>query len=363
MAAGQLGLRGSSSNGGSNSSRPALTKLWLDEQQLSTDVLGSGATGQVVLGTYAGRPVAAKVVELADAFAATKRSLLREAEVVLQVSGECRHTCQYKGAVIKANKYASSLARVIADDGEAPSSLPLPCMLRYGAQALAALHELHEQGIVMLDLKPQNLLLDEGLDELVAADFGLSRVLSQTQHQVDESGNPQPLTPAVDLWAWACTVLHMATGSAPFANLRESQIVMHVGVSKRPPAIPGSLPEPLRQLLAKCLTVEASQRPSAKEALQAVSSRLVELLESDDTAVQQAAAYALGALAAASMGNSASIMAVPNVFKRLVALLSSSSAAVQQAAAGAIGALAAGSTHSNERLKAVPGVISKLVHF
>jgi serine/threonine protein kinase len=52
--------------------------------------------------------------------------------------------------------------------------------MHYGAQALAALVELHSQGVVMMDLKPQNLLLDEALDELVVTDFGLSKVVSHT---------------------------------------------------------------------------------------------------------------------------------------------------------------------------------------
>jgi serine/threonine-protein kinase len=77
-------------------------------------------------------------------------------------------------------RYSKSLARVIADDGAAPNGLPLPRILRYGTQTLAALHELHSQSVVLMDLKPQNLLLEEALDELVVTDFGLSKVVSHT---------------------------------------------------------------------------------------------------------------------------------------------------------------------------------------
>jgi serine/threonine protein kinase len=69
---------------------------------------------------------------------------------------------------------------VIADDGAAPNGLPLHRILRYGGQALAALHELRSSNIVMMDLKPQNLLLEADLDELVVTDFGLSRSVSHT---------------------------------------------------------------------------------------------------------------------------------------------------------------------------------------
>lgn len=58
--------------------------------------------------------------------------------------------------------------------------LPIAQLLRYGGQILSALVELHSQGVVMADLKPQNLLLDDDLDELVVTDFGLSRIVSHT---------------------------------------------------------------------------------------------------------------------------------------------------------------------------------------
>jgi serine/threonine-protein kinase len=52
--------------------------------------------------------------------------------------------------------------------------------MRYATQSLGALHELHSLGVVMADLKPQNLLLDADLDELVVTDFGISKILSDT---------------------------------------------------------------------------------------------------------------------------------------------------------------------------------------
>jgi serine/threonine protein kinase len=61
-------------------------------------------------------------------------------------------------------------------------------------------------------------------------------------------------------------MVHMATGSPPFPGLRDHQIIMHVGLQKRSPAIPSSLPEPLQQLLSKCLAVDPEQRPSALDA-------------------------------------------------------------------------------------------------
>lgn len=86
------------------------------------------------------------------------------------------------------------------------------------------------------------------------------------------TGNPtpgsHPLTPAADMWAWACTVIHMATGAPPFANLGQMQVCNVVGMQQRSPPVPTHLPVELQGLLQHCLQVDRSLRPTAKEALQ-----------------------------------------------------------------------------------------------
>ncbi|WIA40176.1 hypothetical protein OEZ86_013570 [Tetradesmus obliquus] len=283
------------------------SSLFVDERELAlTDKeLGSGATGRVVEATFRGRPVAVKVVDLSDALPAVCAALQREASVVLAVSGECRHACQYKGATLKGSKfclimkrYSKSLARVTAEAG----GLPLPQLLRYGAQigsccagGAAWPRQWQEQRVVLGDLKPQNLLLDDDLDKLTETDFGLSRIVSHTvggyrpsqsaagtpnymcpeQYDIDAEGNPTMVTPAIDLWAWACCMSHMATCLVPFGRLNPQQIMMHVGVQRTAPPVPAELPGPLQQLMQQCLAVSPSQRPSAKQALQALRVRSI----------------------------------------------------------------------------------------
>jgi len=55
--------------------------------------------------------VAVKVVDLADAPAAARQALQQETRVLLQLSGECRHTCQCKGVAIKKNKFCLVMKR------------------------------------------------------------------------------------------------------------------------------------------------------------------------------------------------------------------------------------------------------------
>ncbi len=49
-------------------------------------------------------------------------------------------------------------------------------MRSYSSDILAGLQELHEAGILMLDLKPHNVLLTAG-GRAVLTDFGLARAL------------------------------------------------------------------------------------------------------------------------------------------------------------------------------------------
>jgi hypothetical protein len=48
------------------------------------------------------------------------------------------------------------------------------------------------------------------------------------QYEIDLEGNPAVVTTAIDVWAWACCMIHMATGMVPFAKLIPQQIMMQV---------------------------------------------------------------------------------------------------------------------------------------
>lgn len=62
--------------------------------------------------------------------------------------------------LVAARRYSKSLAELLAEEAPPPGGLPLPRLLRYAAQTLGALHELHSLDVVMADLKRQNLLVD-----------------------------------------------------------------------------------------------------------------------------------------------------------------------------------------------------------
>ena len=90
--------------------------------------------------------------------------------------------------------------------------------------------------------------------------------------QVDaEFGSRGPHT---DVWGFATTMLHLATGQLPYAGLTQVQMLTAM-LKQRPPAVLDTLPAWLRQLFRQCLMFDMAQRPLVSQLLQVSSSNLV----------------------------------------------------------------------------------------
>ncbi len=139
-------------------------------------------------------------------------------------------------------------------------------LLPYLEGAAAALQYAHEHGIIHLDVKPANLLLD-GEDRLLLADFGVSALLEGYTHASLHGYVGTPLYTAPEQWleqpraasdqyALAVTCYQLLTGRAPFTGNLYS--IMHGHISTPPPPlrqfqplIPSEVEEVILQALAK----------------------------------------------------------------------------------------------------------------
>ena len=70
-----------------------------------------------------------------------------------------------------------------------------------------------------------------------------------------------------DVWGFATTVLHLATGQLPYQGLTSHQMLTAM-IKRRPPAVPATLPEWMRHLLESCLSFDIAGRPSVADLLQ-----------------------------------------------------------------------------------------------
>jgi serine/threonine protein kinase len=198
-----------------------------------TAVLGRGGMGVVLKAWDAAlnRPVAIKVLvpHYASNGAARKR-FAREAQAAAAVVHEhvvpIHGVDSWKGIPYLVMAYVAghSLQERIDRDGP----LGVKEVLRIGMQAASGLAAAHAQGLVHRDVKPANILLENGVERVRLTDFGLARAVddaSVTQSGV-VAGTPPYMAPEqacggpvdhrADLFSLGSTLYAMCTGHAPF---------------------------------------------------------------------------------------------------------------------------------------------------
>ena len=131
-----------------------------------------------------------------------------------------------------------------------------------GRQLASVLGYLHRQGWVHLDVKPDNVVVQEGRAVLI--DLGLATRPGRIERGMGTDGYAAPeqdaggtVSPATDVWGLAATLVECVTGAAP----------------GRQPDL-ARVPKSLRPLVAACLQADAAQRPT----LDRLGRRLDELL-------------------------------------------------------------------------------------
>ncbi|CAI7974946.1 eukaryotic-like serine/threonine-protein kinase [Frankia sp. Hr75.2] len=241
---------------------------------LLTHRIGAGGMGTVYYGTLdgpAGRPAAVKVIraEYADdpEFRARFR---REIEVVSRVAGAC--TARVLAAdpdgdpPYLATEYLAgpNLAEYVRQHGPLVGET-----LRTLAVGLAeALVAIHDAGVVHRDLKPSNVLLTREGPRVV--DFGIAQAADTVSLTGAGSsvGSPAYMSPeqirgggsdpAMDVFAWGCTVAYAATGRSPFGGGPADAVLFRV---RHDPANLDGVPGRLYALLARSLAKNAKARP------------------------------------------------------------------------------------------------------
>ena len=170
----------------------------------------------------------------------------------------------------------ASLDVLLKRDGPIPS-LRAAQLLRAIAEAVDYAHRL---GVLHLDLKPANVLLDEnGVPHV--ADFGLARRLDSAlaapedevsgtpSYMAPEQASPRTarISPATDIWGLGAILYELVTGQPPFLGKSPHETLRLV--------VEGSLPAPrkmvptlsrdLEAIIFKCMARDATERyPTAR---------------------------------------------------------------------------------------------------
>lgn len=111
---------------------------------------------------------------------------------------------------------------------EQDKSLTEVAIKAFGKDILAGLRYLHERGIIFVDLRPSNLLLNE-YSVVKLADFGQARRIVDLTPTESKRGTPYYMAPELfqdgsvysyysDFWAFGCVLYEMAAGHPPFVS-------------------------------------------------------------------------------------------------------------------------------------------------
>jgi len=175
----------------------------------------------------------------------------------------------------------------------------------------------HARGILHRDLKPQNIMLRDGVPKI--SDWGLSKVMTQSRtttvsggftahYAAPEQITNKPKDERTDIWQLGVILYELVTGTLPFTG--ESMVEIGMAIATKMPEQPGAVhpdAQPLDTIILKCLEKNPEQRYQSVIDLQKALAAYLKmnyaesLKESVQTNDLQRSAYYCGDLVLISM--------------------------------------------------------------
>ena len=169
-------------------------------------------------------------------------------------------------------------------------NIPLPekTAVHYIRQIGAALQVVHKNNLLHRDIKPDNIILRRGTQEVVLIDFGIARefnngvkqthtgMVSEGYSPIEQYLSHATRTPATDIYGLAATLYALLTGTIPLPALLRDREKMPAPLELQP-----HLSAAVNQAVMRGMAVEAKFRP------QTVNDWLNLLPTSEDSYVPQ----------------------------------------------------------------------------
>lgn len=171
-----------------------------------------------------------------------------------------------------------SLHEILQQEGPLPLSRVLAISTQVG-QALAYAHA-QQPPVIHRDIKPHNIMLEDGTGRAVVLDFGIAKLLDQQQTQYTRTGvfigtlaygAPEQLRGGIsldgraDLFSLGLVMYEMVTGHKFFAGLSQEEIIgkQLFEHGEYSPAFEQPVPKAFRRLVTKAIAKNRDRRYSS----------------------------------------------------------------------------------------------------
>ena len=159
-------------------------------------------------------------------------------------------------------------------------------IVRIGLQAAKGLAAAHDQGLIHRDVKPSNILLDEGVERALLTDFGLARTEDDARltRSGFQPGTPNYMSPEQirgesidgrsDLFGLGCILYALCTGRPPFRAESGYAVLRRItdDVPRPVREVNSDIPDWLQWIVMKLLEKDPEQRfQSADEVAETLS--------------------------------------------------------------------------------------------
>ena len=145
--------------------------------------------------------------------------------------------------------------------------LPIEQVRFYAAEIGIAISYLHKNGIIYRDIKPENILLDEG-GHIKLTDFGLSKPLEAgkttstfcgtVDYLAPEVVKKEPYTQMVDWWSYGILIYEMIYNETPFHD--ENRLKTFINIEKEDPYFPNDVDPIVKDFIMRLLEKDPTKR-------------------------------------------------------------------------------------------------------
>jgi len=253
----------------------SIVRRYVSSRYGNLEFLAAGGMGLVykAFDSSRGTTVAVKILSpMLQSASRIRRRFLAEAETLrrldhpglVKVLDVCTDALTFFSMELVTGQ---SLKQILSKEG----SMPALRAMHIAREIAGIVAHIHGNGVVHRDVKPSNIMLLDG-DTVKLLDFGVAHDLSRTEmttsgdvlgtyvYMAPEQFSGAAVTPAVDVYAIALVLCEMLIGKIP-----ERRGAIH----SSPAALlkDGAVPDPVLELIERCLLVTPESRPADGGAL------------------------------------------------------------------------------------------------